>query len=757
MKSYCPYCMKLISSSQFCPFCGKDVSKYTSSSHHLRIGTKLKNQYIIGRVLGEGGFGITYLGLDTNLERIIAIKEYFPTAFVKRETSLDTKVTCYTDVGKVAYEKGKSQFIQEARIIARLDYIPEIVRVMDYFQENNTAYIVMEYLKGKTLKQLADCERIPIEDLLQMLKPLFQGMQVMHQAGLIHRDISPDNLIQLNNKKIKLMDFGCARDLEGGHTMTVVLKHSYAPIEQYTGHDQGPWTDIYALCATIYYCLTQKLPPRALTRKSGSEDELIPPRKLGAALTAGQEKVLLKGLAVQPCDRWQSIEEFYEALYGQTMGQPVRESLEFNSASSTNEKNGSSTEIIVPMPQTNGIMQSSKGSSKQKKSEPNDSNLINNNGSQDVHYSKINKVGIVAAIVCFIVLIIVAIGFNQKFSSATPPSLDASLDNQENNRILSSISEDGIIQYIVYNSDKQPKIDLPESELQPDVIYDNLVYIPEMFYGRYQLLGTDEETQSFCQSTDEIIEYSEYSAIAGGNKTKDLAAMPIMILAGPKNLNISRENLDIGNRNPNYLMRVSYKDKYTEELIILTCCYEVEGRKLKLWPLQQNQYIDGIMTYKVDEVFFEYEFEFSGTSLTLKRNGSSVTLNAGYNYGTEENPRIYIDAYRTPGSEQLEDIVAFHLLWDTEENGKYNRFYVSYINRDDQITISYDDTAILSENGLFTFTHTYLEGEQKVLTYQYVYFLCKDDGIILTDGINIYQYSVNTFEYKEAVLNGPYN
>lgn len=325
MQLFCPYCMKTISQpEQPCPACGKNTETYIPSSHHLPPGSELKRQYVIGRVLGEGGFGITYLGFDKNLERVVAIKEYFPTAFVKREITVGQDVTCYTDVGKSAYEVGLEKFVQEARIMARLDNIPEIVRVMDYFRENKTAYIVMEYLEGKTLRELTKEGCIPAGVLLELMEPLLRAIQLIHQEGLLHRDISPDNLLQLKSGKIKLMDFGCARDIEGGRTMTVMLKHGYAPLEQYAGHDQGPWTDVYATCATIYYCLTLHLPPQALLRGAGEENELVLPTRLGAALTPDQEQALIRGLAVQPQDRWQSMAELYAAIYSRTLdGHPL--------------------------------------------------------------------------------------------------------------------------------------------------------------------------------------------------------------------------------------------------------------------------------------------------------------------------------------------------------------------------------------------------------------------------------------------------
>ena len=294
MERICPYCMHHLKEDGSCPYCGNIAAGYQPASHHLPPGGILKGRYVIGRVLGEGGFGITYLGMDTNLERRVAVKEYFPTCLVSRETSLSLCVTCYTQNCRDTYEKGRSQFLKEARTMARLENIPEIVHVLDHFQENNTAYIVMEFLEGETLKdRTARLGRIPSGELLELLRPVMGAMEAMHQAGIIHRDISPDNLMCLPGGKVKLMDFGCAKEIQGQPTQTVTLKHGFAPREQYVGRGQGPWTDVYALCATIYYCLTGKVLPRSVERQDGAQDSLTPPTQLGAELTAQQERALV--------------------------------------------------------------------------------------------------------------------------------------------------------------------------------------------------------------------------------------------------------------------------------------------------------------------------------------------------------------------------------------------------------------------------------------------------------------------------------
>ena len=276
-------------------------------------------RFLIGQALGQGGFGITYRGLDVRLNRIVAIKEYYPTALVTRNQS--RLVECYTDAQRPAYEKSRDQFLREAQTLARLDRIDEIVNILDYFPANNTAYIVMEYLEGKTLSQMVtqDGPMSP-ETTLILLKPILRALAAMHAQGIIHRDISPDNLMMLKNGKVKLLDLGCARDIETSAMMSVMLKPGYAPVEQYTGSDQGPWTDIYALCATAYYLMTGLVPPASLMRRERPIPTL---GELGVPIDSSQEAVLLRGLALEARDRWQDVGSLYGALYGETFDLPV--------------------------------------------------------------------------------------------------------------------------------------------------------------------------------------------------------------------------------------------------------------------------------------------------------------------------------------------------------------------------------------------------------------------------------------------------
>lgn len=318
----CPGCMGRITEEQMhsgCPYCGYRLpGQGEAAPHILPPHTVLQGKYMIGRTLGAGGCGITYLGYDLNLELRIAIKEYYPVGFVSRDVDKGHELTAGEGEKGAFFSEGKKKFIQEARMLARFAGLRSIVSVRDYFEENNTCYIIMEYLDGETLKSYLTRKggRISCGELMRMLQPLLASLNEVHRQGLIHRDISPDNIMILRDGTLKLLDFGSARDMAGNteRSASVMLKPGYAPEEQYRMYgEQGTWTDVYALCATIYRCLTGHTPVDALSRKE--RDTLILPSRYGAALTPQQEAALLKGMAVNAEQRYKTIGEFYRGFY----------------------------------------------------------------------------------------------------------------------------------------------------------------------------------------------------------------------------------------------------------------------------------------------------------------------------------------------------------------------------------------------------------------------------------------------------------
>lgn len=311
----CVYCMSPASGNDICSACEVKSGTYVPEEHHLPPGTILAGRYLVGRALGGGGFGITYIGYDQRLDRKVAIKEFFPTDNASRLFRLSLEVSCYTGNALHRFEERKEKFLREARTMARLEKLRAVVGIRDFFEEHNTAYIIMEYIEGTTLRELTAQKggRIPVGELLPMLEPLFEELAEMHSQSLIHRDISPENLM-LERGRVRLLDFGCAREAGSiTETMTIALKSGFAPIEQYQHKGQGPWTDVYALSATIYYCLTGKVPEHSIDRIC--KDELILPRRLGVELGMEQEQALLYGMGIRPRRRFQSMKALHDALY----------------------------------------------------------------------------------------------------------------------------------------------------------------------------------------------------------------------------------------------------------------------------------------------------------------------------------------------------------------------------------------------------------------------------------------------------------
>ncbi|MDO5112236.1 MAG: serine/threonine-protein kinase [Clostridia bacterium] len=313
----CMCCMGMKADKRMvCPHCG-GRAEVENESNQLPVGSILSGKYLIGRALGQGGFGITYIAMDLNLEIRAAIKEYYPVDLVAREQTAHATIRAYSERSAALFASGREKFAQEARTLVQFSNLPGIVRVRDFFYDNGTAYIVMDYVDGRTLKEtLAANGKLDAQWLLQGLRPLMGSLGAIHARGLLHRDISPDNIMLDRDGSLRLLDFGSARQIstEGEHSNTINVKHGYAPPEQYqTRGKQGPWTDVYALCATIYKLTTGVTPQQSLDRLGA--DDLLKPGALGATLTPQQEAAVMKGLSLRIENRYPSIAELTKALY----------------------------------------------------------------------------------------------------------------------------------------------------------------------------------------------------------------------------------------------------------------------------------------------------------------------------------------------------------------------------------------------------------------------------------------------------------
>ena len=310
----CPNCFGATRATP-CPHCGWQPGQ-DNPPPALPLGRVLDGRYRIGRVLGHGGFGITYLAWDENLQLRLAIKEYLPRDSATRAPD-GVSLAIYSGQSSEQFAYGLDRFLEEARALAHFDQHPGIVTVKNFFRANGTGYCVMDYVEGITLRQYLEQQpggRISVADALKLLMPVMDALRAVHKEGLLHRDLAPDNIYLTADGRIKLLDFGAARYAASEHSksLSIILKPGYAPEEQYRSKGkQGPWTDVYGVAATFYRAITGSVPPEALDRTE--EDELLPPSKLGIAIPPQQEAVLLKALAIKAPLRYQSISEFQQA------------------------------------------------------------------------------------------------------------------------------------------------------------------------------------------------------------------------------------------------------------------------------------------------------------------------------------------------------------------------------------------------------------------------------------------------------------
>ncbi len=351
MQIRCPGCMAEINDSNIhCPYCGRKLS-IQNRPHQLPVGTVLKDRYLIGRVLGEGGFGITYIGYDNTLKMKIAVKEYYPSGMATRlsASSLDVDLTQTNAETASLALKGKQRFEDEAHTLAMFASEPNIVCIRDLFEDNSTAYIIMEYLEGKDFRQVVqESGTLPFNDVYKLLSPVMKVLDKIHKQGLIHRDISPANLLLMPDGKVKLLDFGTARDYNGENkSLSVVLTPDYAPPEQYQSHGkQGPHTDVYALSATIYMLITGRTPGNAVDRIV--DDHLLPPSVYGAKISPAQEAVLMRGLAVRVEDRIKSMSELQTEF---ETASRISSAQQFNSFQQSGGFNMASTQRLSDLPE----------------------------------------------------------------------------------------------------------------------------------------------------------------------------------------------------------------------------------------------------------------------------------------------------------------------------------------------------------------------------------------------------------------------
>lgn len=315
----CMGCMEEFDENQtLCPHCGYEEGTMPAEVYHMEPGSILAKRYIVGKTLGYGGFGVTYIGYDAELERKVAIKEYLPGEFSTRVPG-QTQVTIYDGERKEQFQSGIEKFMDEAKRLAKFQDTEGIVHIYDSFLYNDTAYIIMEYIDGETLKSKVEREgKLAVEDTLNIILPIVGALKAVHEAGIIHRDISPDNIMLSKEGKVSLIDFGASRFATSTHSksLSVLIKPGYAPVEQYQSRgEQGPWTDVYALASTMYFALTAIVPDDAMERMG--KDGLKSLSKLGIKAEKNIDTAIMNAMNLKIEERTPSMDVFEEELTSQ--------------------------------------------------------------------------------------------------------------------------------------------------------------------------------------------------------------------------------------------------------------------------------------------------------------------------------------------------------------------------------------------------------------------------------------------------------
>lgn len=308
----CENCFEEIK-ERHCPYCGYDPADIVSDNTLLLPGSILSENYIIGGVIGIGGFGVTYLAYNKSADSKVAVKEYFPRNIAHRASDGIT-VSIVSADDSATFEAGMEKLYNEAEIVSGFKDNPNIVTIYDFFRANNTVYLTMEFLRGKTLKEyIRDYGVLDPLKTVYVAQCVLNALSAMHGANVLHRDISPDNIILCGNGDVKLIDFGAARQIVAERTQnfSAIVKFGFAPPEQYRKKDeQGPWSDIYSLGATLYYALTGDIPSDPMSRFDN--DDTFNENNFG--IDEGLWSVITKATKLNSCERYKNSEEMNDAL-----------------------------------------------------------------------------------------------------------------------------------------------------------------------------------------------------------------------------------------------------------------------------------------------------------------------------------------------------------------------------------------------------------------------------------------------------------
>ena len=313
----CMGCFEPMNGFEVCSHCGWYRDSVPEHAYHLYQGTVLHGRYIVGNTVGVGGFGITYRAWDASLNSMVAIKEFYPAGLVSRVPG-EKDLVIFSGEKKERFDIDIKRFLEEARTMAKFTGHPNIVHVFDFFEENNTAYIVMEFLDGITVKEFLESSpngKIDVQTSAEIVSHVLDALTEMHSKKIIHRDISPDNIQITSKNEIKIFDLGAAKltKEDNEETRSIVVKTGYTPPEQYRAKSkQGAFTDLYSVGAVFYKLISGETPEESVDRIV--EDHLSKPSKLGIDIDINIERAIMKALALKPELRFQNASQFKDAI-----------------------------------------------------------------------------------------------------------------------------------------------------------------------------------------------------------------------------------------------------------------------------------------------------------------------------------------------------------------------------------------------------------------------------------------------------------
>ncbi|MBR1866295.1 MAG: protein kinase, partial [Lachnospiraceae bacterium] len=324
----CMNCFSVKGQYEVCPYCGYVEGTPPAQPHCLTPGTILGNHFIVGTVIGFGGFGITYKCYDTTLGITVAAKEFYPMGLVNRSPG-QSKVGLLSGDRRTQYREQLKRFLMEAQSVAQFGKAKDIVNIYDYFEENGTAYIIMEYIDGILLKDYLEKQgAMPPDVAMSVIMPIIEAVKKIHSKGIIHRDISPDNIFITDENSIKIFDFGAAQlnNSKEGMAGEKVIKVGYSAPEQYRDKNrQGFYTDIYSVGAILYQMLTGRKPIESTEREY--KDKMRSPMELGVKVNSNVDRAVMEAMAVRPEFRYQGIQQFEDALRNKRVAEYPKEKI----------------------------------------------------------------------------------------------------------------------------------------------------------------------------------------------------------------------------------------------------------------------------------------------------------------------------------------------------------------------------------------------------------------------------------------------